>query len=70
MRVHVNGEGCMGHSMCSALASEVYTVTDEGFNEMGEFEVDPTRRAAALRGARACPEKAITIVADPTDPAE
>ncbi|WP_406294455.1 ferredoxin [Embleya sp. NBC_00888] len=66
MRVRVNSDACMGHSMCSALASEVYEVTDEGFNEMGDFEVDPARRAAALRGARACPEKAITIAEEPT----
>lgn len=70
MRVRVKAENCMGHSMCSTLASEVYEVTDEGFNEMGDFEVEPARRAATLRGARACPEKAITIEDDATDPTD
>ncbi|MFF2963981.1 ferredoxin [Streptomyces sp. NPDC057963] len=64
MRIKVDSERCMGHAMCNALAPEVYTVTDDGFNEMPEFEVAADRRAAALRGASACPERIIAVLAD------
>ncbi|MFG2631502.1 ferredoxin [Streptomyces sp. NPDC048473] len=64
MRIKVDSERCMGHAMCNALAPEVYTVTDDGFNEMQEFEVTTAQRAAALRGASACPERIIAVLAD------
>jgi len=54
----------MGHTMCQARAAEVYRITDEGFNEMGEFEVPDELRDAVRRGAVACPERAILILED------
>jgi len=65
MRVTVDGSRCMGHSMCTALAPEVYQVSDEGFNEMGEFDVPTERVAAARRGASACPEHIIEVEGGP-----
>lgn len=62
MKVRVDPERCMGHSMCNAMAPEVYGVSDMGFNEMGEFEVPEGGEAAAARGISACPERAISIV--------
>ena len=62
MRVRVERDRCMGHAMCEALAGEVFEVSDEGLNEMGEFEVGPEHAAAARKGAVACPERAITII--------
>jgi ferredoxin len=64
MRVKVDGSRCMGHNMCTTLAPEVYQVTGDGFNEMGEFEVPADKLAAARRGARACPEQIITVQDD------
>lgn len=64
MRVKVDGEKCLGHTMCTAVASEVYEVSGTGFNTMGEFEVDESARAAVLRGAGSCPEQAISILSD------
>ena len=62
MKIKVDTGRCMGHGMCNALAPEVYEITDDGFNEMGEFEVQPERYEAARRGANACPERIIAVV--------
>ncbi|NGO72958.1 ferredoxin [Streptomyces boncukensis] len=67
MRVRVDAGRCMGHAMCESLAGEVYEVTDDGFNEMGEFEVPEELRAVAVRGASACPEGAIALTGEGTD---
>jgi ferredoxin len=64
MKVRVDVTRCMGHSMCNAIAPDVYEVTEMGFNEMGEFEVSPAQEQAARRGARACPERIIAILDD------
>ncbi|WP_433728981.1 ferredoxin [Actinoplanes sp. CA-051413] len=62
MKIKIDADSCMGHGMCSALAPEVYEINgDTGFNEMGEFEVEEDRHAAAARGASACPERAIRL---------
>lgn len=59
----------MGHGMCSALVPSIYQINDDtGFNEMGEFEISPERRADAERGVAACPERAISIPAASTVP--
>jgi ferredoxin len=62
MKVHVDPDKCMGHGMCTALAPELFRVNeDTGLNEMGEFEIPPEQRPTALRGAGACPERAISV---------
>lgn len=62
MKVSVDSDRCMGHAMCAARAPEVYHVTEEsGMNEMGAFEVPDALADAATRGARACPERIITV---------
>lgn len=59
MKVNVDRETCMGHGMCNTIAPEVYEISDDGFNEMGTFEVPAGKEAVAARGARSCPERAI-----------
>ncbi|MFB7476969.1 ferredoxin [Kitasatospora sp. NPDC056184] len=61
MRISVDRERCQGHSMCIVLAPDVYSVTDEGYNEQGDFDVAPGQEDRARRGAGACPERAITL---------
>lgn len=49
--------------MCNSQAPEVYELDDLGYNAIdGEIEVDDALAESAERGARACPERAITIV--------
>ncbi|MFI0723427.1 ferredoxin [Streptomyces sp. NPDC021224] len=61
MRASVDSKRCQGHSMCIVLAPDVYVVTEEGFNEQGDFDVVPEQEDQARRGAGACPERAITL---------
>lgn len=63
MKVRVDRERCMGHGMCTALAPELFHVSEEtGFNEMGEVEIAPDQQTLARRGVGACPEQAITVL--------
>jgi len=53
--------------MCHANAPDVYELDDLGYNVMdGEVDVDDALADAARRGAESCPERAITIVDDPS----
>lgn len=58
----MDADRCDGHALCAALAADVYEVDDDtGRNAMGEFEAPERLRASAVRGANACPERAISI---------
>ena len=62
MLIRVDATACDGHALCAAMAERVYAVDeDTGRNQMGEFEVAEALRPDALRGAAACPERAITV---------
>ncbi len=69
MKVIVDNAKCQGHAMCVAKGRGVFTLNDNGYNEMGTFEVAPGMEAVARRGARACPERAIRIEGEPERPA-
>jgi ferredoxin len=66
MKVRVDSERCMGHAMCHAYAPDIFDVDDTGTNTMGEFEVPDQSYQAVLRGVRACPEGAISVVESPS----
>jgi ferredoxin len=65
MKVRVDPELCMGHTMCEARAAAVFRLSEDGFNEMGEFEVPDELAATVRQGVVACPERAITILDGP-----
>ncbi len=62
MKIDVNSALCSGHARCNATAPEIYELDDSGFCAITTLDVEPGLEAAALRGAAACPERAITIV--------
>ena len=64
MKVKVDTERCVGHARCAAVAPEVFELDDDGFNVTAEQEIDPALEKQARRGARACPERVITIEED------
>jgi ferredoxin len=64
MKIVVNKILCSGHARCGSIAPEVYELNDEGYIGFEEKRVPPGLEAAARRGARACPERAITLVED------
>lgn len=61
MKIRVDGSRCMAHGMCTAMAPDVYHVTDEGYNDQGEFIVSADKTESARRGANACPERIIEV---------
>jgi ferredoxin len=62
MKIEVNAALCSGNARCNAVAPEVYEVDDSGFCAITTLDVAPEQEAAAVRGAEACPERAIAIV--------
>jgi len=55
---------CVGHARCAAVAPAVYELDDNGYLTPGVKEVPAGQEAAAARGARACPERAILVHQD------
>lgn len=64
MRYLVDTALCSGHGACAAVAEEVYSLDDAGFNAVTgvEVEVPAELEAAAVEGADACPDQAIRIL--------
>ncbi len=54
---------CSGHGRCYTLYPDVYESDDDGYNAHmnGEFEVPAELIETARAGAKACPERAITV---------
>ncbi len=62
MRVTVNSDLCMGHTLCNAIGPDVYALDDQGHCDPLTTELPSELQAQARQGADACPERAITIV--------
>lgn len=62
MRIELDREACVGHGRCYTLAPEVYEADDEGYCAGSVHDVAPEHEAQARRGARNCPEDALTII--------
>lgn len=63
MKIQIKKEGCVGHARCWAVSPEIYNLDDDGYIAMdGVIEIPPGKEDMARRGARACPERIITIV--------
>jgi len=67
MKIRVSADLCCGAQRCVAVAPDVFAIRD-GFNALvgaAEDHVVPAPlEASAVRGARACPERAIQILDD------
>jgi ferredoxin len=55
---------CSGHGACAAVAENVFSLDDQGFNAVvgTEVEVPPGLEDEAREGADACPDEAIRIL--------
>lgn len=64
MKVKIDATLCSGHGRCAKLAPDVYRLDDNGYNaDRGKtLEIDPALESAARKGAKLCPERAITIL--------
>ncbi len=61
MKITIDGAKCTGHARCNAAAPDVFGLDALGYAVPGEHAVAVGAEPAAHRGARACPERAITV---------
>jgi ferredoxin len=59
--VDVDIDRCQGHGLCNAVAPEIYALDDDGYCTIGRVELPVDRLDHARRGAKNCPEMAITV---------
>jgi ferredoxin len=64
MKVILDRPKCVGHARCAAVAPEVYDLDENGYLAAEEKTVSEDVRSQAIRGMRACPERAISILED------
>ncbi|MBO0728458.1 MAG: ferredoxin [Acidimicrobiaceae bacterium] len=69
MKIRVDRAKCEGHAVCHSQAPDVYPLDELGYNAVdGVLEVGPADADAAERGARGCPERAIVILDEGSEP--
>lgn len=59
--IRVDRSVCAGHALCAMIAPQVYSLDDDGFCASDGIVMSTELRPVAERGARACPEGAITL---------
>ena len=62
MKIVIDRARCVGHARCASVAPELFALNDDGYIVTDGFDVPAGREALASRGARACPERIITVV--------
>jgi ferredoxin len=62
LKIKVDTTLCSGHARCSVVAPTVYKLDDNGYCISDGEVVSEENEQLAHRGARACPERAITLV--------
>ena len=66
MKIAINREKCVGHARCNAVAPDLFPLNDDGFIDSDGFDVPEGQEDAARKGAKACPERIIRTIDDPT----
>ena len=61
MKIRIKKEACVGHARCAAVAEGIYPLDENGYIAVEEIDVPPGKEELARRGARACPERIITV---------
>lgn len=64
MKIRIQKSACVGNARCAAVSEVLYKLDDEGYIATGVIDVPEGMEMLAKRGARACPERIITIVED------
>lgn len=66
MKIVIDRANCVGHARCNAVAGDLFELDDLGYIASDGFDVAPGMEEAVRRGARACPERIIRTVGDPS----
>ena len=67
MKVIIDKPRCAGHARCASVAPDLFELDEDGYIASEGFDVPEGQEAIAGRGARACPERIITITEDNHD---
>lgn len=59
--IRVDKSACAGHALCNARAPDLFTLDELGYSTADGRRVSAEDEDRARRGARSCPERAITI---------
>lgn len=62
LKIRIERAQCVGNARCHAVAEHLYPLNDEGYIAIDGFEPSAEDELLARRGARACPERIITII--------
>jgi ferredoxin len=62
--VRIEKAQCVGNARCHAVAEGLYPLDEDGYIAINGFEVAAGDEVRARRGARACPERIISIIDD------
>ncbi len=62
--VRISRDLCCGAQLCVAAAPEIYALDRHGYNDSDGAAVPPEKLEAAQRGARICPEGAISLISN------
>ena len=61
MKIRIDKAKCVGNARCAAVSEVLFQLNDEGYIEMDAVDVPAGMEELARRGARACPERVISI---------
>lgn len=61
LKVRIIKAQCVGNARCHAVAEHLYPLDDDGYIAIEGFSVADGDELMARRGAKACPERIITI---------
>lgn len=64
MKIRIEKAQCVGNARCKAVSEHLYPLDDDGYIATDGFDVPAGEETAARRGARACPERVITVIDD------
>lgn len=64
MKIIADVKKCCGHARCASVAEDIFTLDDSGYIAVAVINVVPGMETLARRGARSCPERALTVIED------
>jgi ferredoxin len=67
MKVRIDKAACAGNARCAAVSEILFPLDADGYIDVTEVDVPPDMETLARRGARACPERVITVIEDDED---
>ncbi len=67
MKIRIDGSRCCGHGRCYVTAPDLFTNDQCGYGQVrDQGEVAAALLEAASQAVRECPERAITLIDEPT----